>query len=238
MVTAQNPDSIDLSPSWHQNKVLSTILVPSLLIGTGIATMNDRGFYSSQDAFEGIQRKYPDFHTTIDDYLMILPAAGVYGLNMAGIKGKNNFSDRSFIYLISFSLATITTVSLKNMTGVLRPDGSTYNSLPSGHTSIAFASATFLYEEYKDKSIWYGIGGYTIATATGILRMLNNRHWMSDVFVGAGIGILSTKIVYLVYPRLKDHFSSATNGRNSNNLSFTPQVYHNYYGLSFQLILQ
>lgn len=35
-----------------------------------------------------------------------------------------------------------------------------------------------------------------MATATGIMRVLNNRHWVSDVLSGAGIGILSGEIAY------------------------------------------
>ena len=44
--------------------------------------------------------------------------------------------------------------------------------------------------------LWYSVGAYSIATATGIGRMLNNKHWLSDVMVGAGIGIMSTEIGY------------------------------------------
>ena len=39
-------------------------------------------------------------------------------------------------------------------------------------------------------SPWYAVGGYAVATFTGVMRVLNNRHWISDVLSGAGIGIL------------------------------------------------
>jgi membrane-associated phospholipid phosphatase len=193
--------------------------------------MYDRGCYSSYDAYEDIQKNHPDFQTNIDDYLMFIPAVGVYGLNFAGVKGKNNFVDRSLIYLISISLASITNGIIKNTTNVLRPDGSDYGSLPSNHTTIAFISATFLHEEYKDQSIWYGIAGYSIATATGVLRMLNNRHWMSDVLVGAGIGILVTKVVYLAYPAVKNLFNAKDDKRSKHKLSLVPQLYPDHYGI-------
>src|SRR5690606_29011205 len=93
---------------------------------------------------------------------------------------------------------------LKAMTDVQRPDITAYNSFPSGHTATAFAGAEFLLQEYKDKSIWYGISGYVVATGTGLMRIYNNRHWLTDVAAGAGIGILSTKIAYWVYPFLKN----------------------------------
>ena len=88
---------------------------------------------------------------------------------------------------------------LKNTTGVLRPDGSTENSFPSGHTAQAFLAASIGHTEFRDKSQWYGVGAYTIATSVAALRMLNNRHWQSDVFAGAGIGILSAHLGYLTH---------------------------------------
>ena len=77
--------------------------------------------------------------------------------------------------------------ALKNITKVERPDGSSNNSFPSGHTATAFAGAECMYREYKDQSIWYGIEGYAVATATGLFRMYNDRHWLTDVVAGAGI---------------------------------------------------
>jgi len=233
-IVAQASDSVNIAPAWHQRKAVSVLVVPSVLMGVGIATMNDNGFYSSLDAYECIQEKYPDFNTDIDDYLMFVPAAAVYGLNLAGVKGKNNFVDRSLILAISFSIASITTNTMKRTTGVLRPDGSDYRSFPSGHTTGAFVSATFLHEEYKDQSIWYSVAGYSVATATAVLRMLNNKHWMSDVFFGAGLGILSTKVVYLVYPVIKNRFGSKDKKRNNNNLTLVPNLYPDHYGIFLQ----
>lgn len=46
------------------------------------------------------------------------------------------------------------------------------------------------------KSPWYSIGGYTLAGLTGVTRQLNNRHWIGDVLVGAGIGMISTDLGY------------------------------------------
>lgn len=59
-------------------------------------------------------------------------------------------------------------------------------------------TATMLHKEYGHRSPWYSIGGYTLATLTGVTRQLNNRHWMSDVMVGAGIGILATEFGYFL----------------------------------------
>ena len=56
-----------------------------------------------------------------------------------------------------------------------------------------------MHHEYGDKSIWYSIGAYSCATAVGMLRVAGNAHWISDVFAGAGFGMLSTELVYLTH---------------------------------------
>jgi hypothetical protein len=79
----------------------------------------------------------------------------------------------------------------------MRPDGSTANSWPSGHTATAFVGATLLHKEYGlTRSPWWSVAGYGVATATGVMRVLNNRHWISDIMSGAGIGIMSTELGY------------------------------------------
>lgn len=85
---------------------------------------------------------------------------------------------------------------LKNSIHQLRPDISNYHSFPSGHTAQAFAAATFLSEEYKYKFKLMPYLSYGIAGSVGALRMFNNKHFISDVLVGAGIGYLSMKASY------------------------------------------
>ena len=70
--------------------------------------------------------------------------------------------------------------------------GDTFRSFPSGHTTSAFAAAAAVSSETS--RFWPGtrwvIGPilYTGAALTGVSRMYNNRHWMSDVLAGAGVG--------------------------------------------------
>jgi membrane-associated phospholipid phosphatase len=92
---------------------------------------------------------------------------------------------------------------IKKTSKVERPDGSDTNSFPSGHTATAFMGAEFLYQEYRDLSDWYGIIGYVVAAGTAFFRMSNEKHWLTDVATGAGIGILSTKIAHWIHPLIK-----------------------------------
>jgi membrane-associated phospholipid phosphatase len=76
-----------------------------------------------------------------------------------------------------------------------------------------------LWQEYKDVSIWYGISGY-VATGTGFFRMYNDRHWLTDVAAGAGIGILCTKTAYWLYPKCKNYFSK----KNKTSVMIAPFI--------------
>jgi hypothetical protein len=138
-----------------------------------------------------------------DDILQFSPALMVYGLNIAGIKGRNNVFDQTMIYVMSNLILNGTVQSIKNISQEQRPDLSDYRSFPSGHTAEAFASAEFLREEYKDKSPWLGYLGYGMAVTTGCLRMYNQKHWVSDVIAGAGLGIISTRLSYILYPLIQ-----------------------------------
>lgn len=92
-------------------------------------------------------------------------------------------------------MAGITTL-IKYTTQYNRPDHSNRHSFPSGHTAQAFVAATFLSEEYKDRLPWIPYISYGVASSVGILRMANNKHYLSDVLAGAGIGILTMKVAY------------------------------------------
>ncbi|MBD2767732.1 phosphatase PAP2 family protein [Hymenobacter sp. BT664] len=89
------------------------------------------------------------------------------------------------------------TFAVKYLSREERPDGSDNLSFPSGHTAQAFLAASIVHTEFRDKSQWYGIGAYTLATSVAALRMINTKHWQSDVVAGAGFGILSAHLAYL-----------------------------------------
>ena len=67
-----------------------------------------------------------------------------------------------------------------------RPFDDTYQSLPSGHTTVSFAVSTALAKSIDNvywKVFWYGTAGLV-----GASRVYHNKHWLSDVFLGAVIG--------------------------------------------------
>lgn len=207
---AQSKDTVSTvkaRPEKADNKKpdkITSYIAPAALIGYGLVSLESKALRNlDYSIHSGIQKSNPGFKSGVDDYLQYTPALAAYGLNLSGIHGKNNFIDGTATLLISYALMGTSVTLVKKSTHRLRPNGTAYNSFPSGHTATAFAGAEFLWQEYKDVSPWYGIAGYTAATATGVLRMYNNAHWFSDVLAGAGFGILSTKISYLAYPYIK-----------------------------------
>lgn len=182
------------------------LIIPAILLAYGFAQFSIQPIADLNIKVKGALTGKAHAQLPIDNFSQYAPAAAVYGLNILGIKGKHNFFDRSVILATSAAVAAITVTGLKRITHIQRPDGSAYTAFPSGHTATAFACAEFLYQEYKDVSVWYGITGYAVAAGTGFLRMYNNRHWLADVVAGAGFGILSTKIAYWVFPGIKRRF--------------------------------
>lgn len=70
-----------------------------------------------------------------------------------------------------------------------------FSSFPSGHSTMAFAAATFFAEAYADKK-WIPVAAYTMATLAAASRMYDNEHWFSDVFFGSVIGYFTAKAIY------------------------------------------
>jgi membrane-associated phospholipid phosphatase len=179
---------------------MRTLIVPLSLITYGFFSQASEDLRDFDVNIKNVVRRDADFHTPIDNYLQYAPGVAVYALNVAGIKGKNNFRDRTMILLLSNAMMGMTVQSIKKITKVERPEGFGKNAFPSGHTATAFAGAEFLRREYREVSPWYGIAGYAVAATTGILRMYNNMHWFRDVMAGAGFGILSTEAAYWLEP--------------------------------------
>ncbi len=142
----------------------------------------------------------------VDNYLQYTPAASAYILKICGVPSKHNYCDLTLISAETFLTSSIVVVTMKTTIDIQRPDQTAYNSFPSGHTATAFAGAEILRNEYWETTPWIGIVGYTIATATGLLRIYNNRHWTGDVLTGAGIGILSARFANWINPKVRQIF--------------------------------
>ena len=176
-------------------KSIKPFIVPAVLITTGtILNYSDE----AKQNFQNWMIENFAYSGNVDDWIRYIPGVAVFGLNAFGVKGKNNLGNCTAILIKTVVFNQVLTGTLKSAFNEERPNGGEH-SFPSGHTSIAFALAEFMHREYGGKSVWYSVGAYSCATTVGLMRVAKNAHWISDVIAGAGIGMLSTELVYLTH---------------------------------------
>lgn len=227
--------TINVSMAQNNNNNINTpktqypqYIVSGVLISYGI--------YSLFDETRQIDRKIRDLSVTelngirnhSDDFTQYIPAISVFALNACNIKGKHSWQNAAMIYAGSMAIVGTLVLPTKYTVKRLRPDESTRNSFPSGHTATAFASAEFLRREYSEVSPFIGIAGYALASYTGAMRIVNNRHWFSDVIAGAGIGILSTTLSYYIYENIIEP--------RGWNFAVTPLIDNSCMGISYSMV--
>lgn len=137
------------------------------------------------------------------DYAVSLtPLAAAWAMKVFGVKSRSTtkrmIASNIFATGFTVGLSQILRASVTEK----RPDERGNNSLPSVHAALAFMGATVLSREYGHISPWITVGGYTVATGTQMLRVGHNAHWMNDVFLGAGIGVVSTNLAYYLTDRI------------------------------------
>ena len=177
---------------------ISWVGVPLFLAGI-IAKSEKEAFRQDYKNSPASTRLLTDFKTHIDDYSQFFSPALTIGLKLGGVEGRSDWTRTLVSAAMSYGLMAGFVNGIKYTASEMRPDGSTANSWPSGHTATAFVGATILHKEYgMTRSPWFSVAGYGVATATGIMRVLNNRHWVSDVLSGAGIGIMSGELAYML----------------------------------------
>ncbi len=180
-----------------------------------------------------------DFGGLYEGYTLASLAA--YGFLFKNEKLKNT----TFLATQSYITGAVVMVLVKNLTGRQRPNyygtdsiaakatfhgpfskvAKEYNgnrvgsSFPSGHATVAFAAATVFAMEYKDKP-WVPIFAYSVASLIGLSRITENKHWATDVLVGAGLGYLSGRQVVNNYHRYAKLKAPNQKGRVSFNLQY------------------
>lgn len=188
-------DSLNI-PVSEKHFLGKALIIPSTIIASG--------FISKQTTFdrlvkENVQSSKWCTHSNIDDYLRFAPMVELYLADYSYSKSRSEVFQQTKNLFIAQLLSSLIAESLKRTTNITRPDGGEY-SFPSGHSSIAFTGATALYLDFKDQNKLLAYSGYGFSTATGIFRITNNKHWLSDVLVGAGIGIASAQLVWYINP--------------------------------------
>ncbi len=169
--------------------------------------------------------KYSEQYGAISDILVGLCTAAPVVL-MTDKKVQRDWSTFSLMYVETALFATMVPLLVKRSVERIRPFA--YNpdvpiekkikkdarrSFFSGHSTLAFASATFIstvYNDYYPYSVWTPyiiLGSLTAASAVGFLRYESGQHFLTDVITGALIG---SAIGYLipVFHRVEDNDSN------------------------------
>ena len=189
------------NPDVKANKFMDDLTFVGVpLFVAGIAIKGDKAnFRQDYNNTHANTRLLTSFKTSIDDYTQFFGPVMTVGLKVGGVEGRSDWPRLLASSAMSYAIMAGFVNGIKYTAKEMRPDGSTANSWPSGHTATSFVGATILHKEYgMTRSPWYSVAGYGVATATGIMRILNNRHWISDVMSGAGIGIMSTELGYAI----------------------------------------
>ncbi len=178
----------------------------------------------------------PGFSSPYDDYLQYAPAAVLLGLKAAGYESRTCWGRMAVSDAFSAAVMAGLVNGLKYTVRRPRPDGSSHNSFPSGHTATAFMIATMLHKEYGWKSPWFSFGAYTAASATALGRIMNDRHWASDILAGAIIGTAATQLGYFIADRIfKDKY--LCDGYQKPESGYDPTLRHYeaeiYFGWRF-----
>ncbi|MGI4741386.1 MAG: phosphatase PAP2 family protein [Janthinobacterium lividum] len=212
--------------SFFKSKAFKALAVPTLLIGYGAYTFNGGGFYTNEDARRDIHRLFPKTNSRVADYLIFAPYLELGAVALAGVESRNDRINVLLLIAKSEAIMLSSTFIVKALSHEERPDGSDNLSFPSGHTAQAFLAASIVHTEFRDKSQWYGIGAYAIATSVAGLRMIVDKHWQSDVVAGAGFGILSAHLAYLTH---RNRWGRKSIGRD---IGVMPVFYGSTPGLS------
>ena len=194
----ENPGGIPaaVKAPWYKSKLVRAVAIPAALITYGaITAQGDAGI--NRRAREYTQKQFRPVSTGFDNTLIIVPYFELAAVALAGVESHNDRINTLLIIAKGEAIMLASTFAVKYLANETRPNGQDNLSFPSGHTAQAFLAASIVHTEFREKSQWYGVGAYTIATSVAALRMINDKHWQSDVVAGAGFGILSAHLAYL-----------------------------------------
>ena len=184
----------------NSNFKVGELVLPLTLVGAGSLGFIEPVKTWRTDLQESVAMGAGECAVEADEILRFVPMGAVYGLSLLGAESKHGYVDRTLELGVSFAALATMGYGCRSLVHSPRPDGSSNDSFPSGHTATAFMGAELVRIEYGDDAPWLAVGAYTVATAVGALRVYNNRHWVTDVVAGAGVGILSARIGYWMLP--------------------------------------
>lgn len=120
---------------------------------------------------------------------------GLIGMSAGVVAYQKGWEQRGAV-VGAYALNAGVNYAVKRLVGRERPDGSDHESFYSGHTSTAFVGAAAVCLQDNKAVCAAGLG---MAAMIGYLRIAANKHWLSDVSVGAGVGYLSGRFIPTIF---------------------------------------
>ena len=196
----QNPAGLPspVKQPFFKSKLFRAVAIPAVLITYGAVTAQGDAS-NNYSAREFVQKQFRPVSTGFDNTMIVVPYFELGLVALAGVESRDDRINTLLIIAKGEAIMLASTFAVKYLVHETRPNGADNLSFPSGHTAQAFLAASIVHTEFRDKSQWYGVGAYTIATSVAALRMINDKHWQSDVVAGAGFGILSAHFAYLTH---------------------------------------
>ena len=209
-VSAQNNLKTDQNYSKQENNNKpylkpSGLIIPGALliygglkpVINGIPKLDDR-------IWTHVQVYNPNFHTNAADYLMWVPSASVYAMDAFHVKTQHTFKEHLILDAGSILITGGIGYVMRKISQHIEVYNTHNTEFPSGHTANAFRGAEIVHQELKFSHPVLSYSGYVVATGVGLLRIYNKNHLLSEVLAGAGLGILSTKLTYWVFGKVKE----------------------------------
>ncbi|MBK9191129.1 MAG: phosphatase PAP2 family protein [Crocinitomicaceae bacterium] len=190
-----------------------------------VALMTDSSKFGLQTL---IRQPFNGYTNHADDYLQYVPGIILYSADLFGAKSKNTVWNQTKYFAMSELFTAGIVHALKLSLKVQRPNNGAYTAYPSGHTSQAFVQSQVLYNEFKDSNKLLAYSGFLFSMPTGALRIINNKHWLPDVLLGAGIAMLVTNTVYYFEP-LKN-WNPWKKKNKKTDIGFIPTWNDDYFG--------
>ena len=209
-VIAQEIQQIE-HPARNGNEALNqhylkprALLFPGTLLLYGALKPVVKGISNlDNDILKQIKTNHPNFYTNAEEFLMWEPSASLYLMDAFKVKTKNSFKQHLILDVGSIIVTGSIGYLMRNVTAHIKEYTMQGTKFPSGHTANAFRGAEILHQELKYNYKIFSYCGYVAAATVGILRIYNNDHLFTEVLAGAGLGIISTKLTYWIFNKVK-----------------------------------
>jgi membrane-associated phospholipid phosphatase len=220
-------DSMVFLPLNEEHQFSATqVLVGLGVVGVLIAFDEPINNFIQKNKDAGILEEVANFGNHFGEVSGVAPV--VLGTLAIGLVFNNDSAKNAAISSIgAIILAELVVETLKSATHRSRPEdgkgafdwkgmglGSGNTSFASGHSAAAWSVATVFAEEFGDKHKWAPAVAYSLAAVTSYARVHKNKHWASDVVMGAMIGYVAGKVFHKLYRKMLQS--------SINNVRFSP----------------